>query len=104
MNTNIHIETNSRTFTMIHGLRQFVLFNTFKESLTVYPGTKLNIIFTPLLLASSVSAIRDLDITQRNCKFQTEIDTPSVFKVYSKETCLLECHIKQTYNEIGYMV
>jgi hypothetical protein len=57
-----------------------------------------HIAVTPLVTQSDDS-IRDLDVSNRECRFPDETDGLALFKRYTKNNCLLECWVLKAYGQ-----
>ena len=42
----------------------------------------------------STHGFRGLNVEQRKCHLKNEVDKNSIFKIYTKNNCIYECHVK----------
>ena len=71
------------------------------EGIEVTPGYETTILITPRLLETSKDAKTMLNPKERKCKTKQETQGLKLFKTYTQEACLLECHLTEASDRCG---
>ena len=71
------------------------------EGIEVAPGYETTILITPRLQETSTDAKTTLNPKERKCKTKQESHGLKLFKTYTQEACLLECHLTEASVRCG---
>ena len=74
--------------------------NLRSKSFSIPLGYSTIVYITPQVRTIDESAL-DLTESERGCRLKNDANALKIFKIYSKESCLLECKIKKAYNKCG---
>ena len=74
--------------------------NLRSNSFSVPLGYSTIVYITPKVRTLDASAL-DLSESERGCRLTNDASALKIFKIYSKESCLLECKIEKAYNKCG---
>ena len=77
------------------------VFDLVSKSIKIEPGTKVNILVVPEIFEAHPD-IGSVPSDKRKCRYQHEVlgETSSPFKLYSRENCLFEYHLRQVTEKI----
>ena len=74
--------------------------NIRSNSFSIPLGYSTIVYITPKVREIDASAA-SLEESERGCRLSSESGALDIFKIYSKESCILECKIKQAYKKCG---
>ena len=69
------------------------------EGIEVAPGYETTVLITPRILETTYNAKTALNSVDRKCKTKQENHGLKLFKIYTTESCLLECHLTEAADQ-----
>ena len=77
------------------------VFDALTSSLELIPGQRTTIVVSVSVFATTPAIRSDYSIEERQCRFESETDSQSMFQRHSKKACEFECTLARTIEVVG---